>query len=163
MRHLLTIRQVPLLSALAVATLLGSVTSASAEEKVRCEIRSILGLQAKGRIDKRLAFLKRQLSKPPFSAFRKLDLLETKELRIPQGRELRTKLPTRKVLRLTFKEKLLVKNQVRLRMHLSIKPPRAVGFLPGTLFSIVDGGTLLIAGDKHRGGTLIVGITCRSL
>ena len=68
---------------------------------------------------------------------------------IPQGGSKQAKLPTGKILKLTFKEKLLSrKDKIQLRMHLSITPPKKKGFLPGTLFTIANGGTL------------VVGVTC---
>ena len=153
-------RSLRLLFTLALAWLLVPA-SASAADSVQCTIRSMHGLQRKGTIDPRLASLRRQLSKPPFSSFKTIALLESKELTVVRGKVARTKLPTKKILRLTFKERLLsAKKEVRLRMHLSITPPRALGFLPGTLFSIANGGTLLVAGDRYSGGTLVVGVTC---
>lgn len=133
----------------------------AAADAVSCTIRAILGQQQPGGIDKRLAALRKQLTKPPFSAFKRLTLLSVKPLKIIQGATQRTTLPTGKIIRLTFKERLLVNKQLRLRMHLSITPPKAKSFLPGTLFTIADGGTLLVAGDAYRGGTLVVGMTCR--
>jgi hypothetical protein len=134
----------------------------AASDAVSCTARAILGEQKPGGVDKRLKLLAKQFSKPPFSAYESLRLLEAKELTIAQAATQKTLLPTKKVLKLQFKEKLLVKGKVRLRMHLSITPPKAKAFLPGTLFTIADGGTLLVAGDSYQGGTLIVGITCKS-
>jgi hypothetical protein len=151
-----------LLAAPASAAPEGSTDTAKGDA-VSCTIRSIHGLQAKGKIDKRLAFLRKQLSKPPFSAYRTMKLLEAKELKLAQAGRKKVPLPTGKVLKLTFKEKLLGrKDDIRLRMHLSITPPKAKRFLPGTLFTIADGGTLLVAGDKYKKGTLVVGITCEA-
>lgn len=132
-------------------------------DTVQCTIRSIHGLQGKGTIDRRLAFLRKQLSKPPFSAYRTMHLLGSKDLLLGQAATQQVKLPTGKILKLTFKEKLLQrKDQLRLRMHLSITPPKQTRFLPGTTFTIANGGTLLVAGDSYRSGTLVVGITCQA-
>jgi len=133
---------------------------ALAGDKVSCLVRAIDGQDKPGGIDKRLTALKKQLQKPPFSAYKSLRLLESKTLIVARGATQNNKLPTGKILRLTFKEKLLVQKKIRLRMHLSITPPKAKGFLPGTLFTIADGGTLLVAGDPYKGGTLVVGVTC---
>jgi hypothetical protein len=123
----------------------------------------MLGSQKAGAIDKRLSFLNKQLSRPPFSAYKSFKLLAAKDLKIAQGATQQLVLPSQKLLRLSFKEKLLsAKNKVRLRMHLSITPPKRKKFLPGTQFSIANGGTLLVGGDKHQNGTLVVGLTCKS-
>ena len=131
---------------------------------VKCTIRSILAEEkAGGSIDKRLTFMRREFGKPPFSAYRTLRLLDSRDLLIAQGSNQRVNLPNGKILRLTFKERLLGrKDRLRLRMHLSITPPNERRFLPGTLFTIGNNGTLLVAGDKHKGGTLVVGITCQT-
>jgi hypothetical protein len=131
---------------------------------VRCTVRAIHAQHSKkARPDKRLAPLRKQLSKPPFSAYRSFQLLDVKELDIPQAATRQVSLPTGKVLKLTFKERLLGrKNQLRLRMHLSITPPHERQFLPGTLYTIANRGLILVAGDKHLDGTLVVGITCQA-
>lgn len=135
----------------------------AAGNEVTCTVRSILALQQPGSVDKRLAFLRKKLAKPPFSAFKSFKLLESKELSIPQATRQKATLPTGKILKLTYKEKLLDgKDHLRLRMHLSITPPKGKKFLPGTLFTIANKGTLLVAGDKHQNGTLVVGITCEA-
>ena len=131
-------------------------------EDVQCTIRSMHGIEAPGGIDKRLASLRKQLAKPPFSAYKTIKLLEAKQLSLPQNKTQQVKLPTGKILKLTFKEKLLQrKDQLRLRLHLSITPPKQTKFLPGTLYTIADRGTLLVAGDRYQQGTLVVGITCQ--
>ena len=128
-----------------------------------CVIRSMHGLSEPGGIDKRLRFLRKQLSRPPFSAYKTIKLLASKQLDMPRGGAGQAKLPTGKVLKLTFKDKLLGrKGQVRLRLHLSITPPKKAKFLPGTVYTIADRGTLLVAGDRHQQGTLVVGITCQA-
>ena len=132
------------------------------DDQVNCTVRSMLGATKAGGVDKRLASLRAKFSKPPFSSYKTIRLLSSKALKIGHGKLQQTQLPTGKILRLTFKEALLVKKKVRLRMHLSITPPKAKSFLPGTLFTIANGGTLLVAGDPHADGTLIVGITCKN-
>lgn len=150
-------------ASLGSASALAAPAMAAERDPVVCDVRSIHGSGKAGAEDKRLAFLHKQLAKPPFSAYKSFKLLGLAQLDLEQGKRQQLMLPTKKVLRLSFKERILgPKQDVRLRMHLSITPPRALGFLPGTLFTIADRGTLLVAGDPYDGGTLIVGITCRS-
>ena len=147
---------------LALGVVLLAPRSARADE-VKCTIRSMHGLQVAGGIDKRLSSLRKQLSKPPFSAYKTIKLLEAKELVVPRQATRQLKLVTGKILKLTFKETLLQrKDKLRLRLHLSITPPKKkTKFLPGTIYTIADRGTLLVAGDRHGKGTLVVGITCQ--
>lgn len=148
---------------LGCALVLAALAPAAARgDEVRCTIRTMHGLEKPGGIDRRLAFLRKQLSKPPFSAYKTIRLLESSDLTVPQNATRQVKLPTKKILKLTFKEKLLQrKDQLRLRLHLSITPPKQTKFLPGTLYTIADRGTLLVAGDRFEQGTLVVGITCQ--
>jgi hypothetical protein len=134
---------------------------------VKCTIRSVLAEEKPGGFDKRLAFLRKEFSKPPFSTYKTLKLLDSRDLVIPQDGSKRVSLPNGKLLRLQFKERLLGrKDRLKLRMHLSITPPNEKRFLPGTLFTIINKGTLLVAGDKVGGkptdGMLVVGITCQA-
>jgi hypothetical protein len=131
---------------------------------VKCTVRMILAEEKpSGGLDKRLAFLKKQFSQPPFSAYKTISLLEVKELSILQGQRQQLTLPNGKLFRLTFKERLLGrKNRLRLRMHLSITPPKETRFLPGTLYTIGNKGLFLVGGDKHKGGTLVIATTCQA-
>ena len=138
------------------------VPAAASAEAVKCTIRTMHGLSSTGGLDKKLAFLNKQLTRPPFSAYKTIKLLSTQDLLIPMHAVKQLTLPSGKVLKLTYKEKLLErKKQVRLRLHLSITPPKQTRYLPGTLYTIADRGTLLVAGDPHKGGVLVVGITCQ--
>lgn len=152
--------------ALSVAATLAAAAApgtARAGDAVTCTLRLIHGLETPGGIDKRLAAFRKQLSKPPFSAFKTLRLVKQQELQIPRGATKKAKLPTGKILKLKFKERLLErKNKIRLRIHLSITPPKQKRFLPGTLYVISDGGTIFAGGDAFKGGRMVVGITCRS-
>ena len=123
-------------------------------DAVKCTVRCIHAHQRPGGIDKRLTFLRKQLARPPFSAFKSFELLSVKVLDIPRAVTRDAPLPTKKVLRLTFKDKLLVGKKVKLRIHLSIKSKL------NTVYTIVDRGTMLVAGDKYKDGILVVGTTC---
>jgi len=139
-----------------------SATKVAAADQVQCTIRAALGSEKAGGVDKRLVKLRKQFSKPPFSAFKSIKLLSTRALTIGQGASQRMTLPNSKVLKLTFKERLLAQGKQRLRLHLSITKPKSRKFLPGTLYTIADGGTLLVGGAQHQGGTLIFAITCKA-
>lgn len=137
-------------------------SSVFAQDKANCTVRALHGLQTPGGVDKQIVSLKRQLSKPPFSAFKSIKQLSSKKLSVTQGALQKTTLPNGKVLQLSFKEKLLLKQKLRLRMKLKIVKPGTKKFIAGTLFTIADGGTLLVAGTKYQNGTLIVGVTCKA-
>lgn len=123
-------------------------------DAVKCTVRCIRAHQGAGGIDKRLTFLRKLLAEPPFSAFKSFELLTVKALNIPRSQTREAPLPTKKTLSLTFKDKLVLGKKVKLRLQLAIKPKL------NTVYTISDGGTMLVAGAKHRGGKLVVGITC---
>lgn len=130
---------------------------------VNCTVRSILGSQNTGGIDKRLSFLRNQFSKPPFSAYKSFKLLDSKDMAIAQAAQQQTTLPNGKILKLTFKERILgPRGRLKLRLTLSITPPNEKRFLPGMTYTITNRGSIVVAGDKHQGGTLAIGITCRA-
>ncbi len=123
-------------------------------DAVKCTVRCIRAHQGAGGIDKRLAFMRKLLARPPFSAFKSFELLTVKALVIPRSQTREAPLPTKKTVSLTFKDKLVRGTKVKLHLRLAIKPKL------NTVFKISDGGTMLVAGAKHRGGKLVVGITC---
>jgi len=132
-----------------------------ANDAASCTVRAIRALAHKGGIDKRLRFLRRQLSRAPFSAFRSFKLLSAKKLAIPHGASRKTTLPGGRLLKLTFKDKLLLKRKVRLRMHLRVhKTARAKKLLQNTLYTVVNGRTFLNVYAAEKGKALVVGITC---
>jgi hypothetical protein len=107
--------------------------------------------------------MRAQLSKPPFSAFKTFKLLDTINLRVDGTTANKTTLPSGQTLVLTLRERLLSpKNRVRLRMHLVLSKPAAKRRLLSTRFTIYDGGTIFFAVARHQGGTMVIGITCRS-
>ncbi len=108
-----------------VLLMFGLTAASTQAAPASCTIRSIHGLAAPGGLDKRLRPLHKQLARPPFSSFKTMKLIKASALVIPQNSMKQVTLPTGKILKLTFKEKLLErKDKVRLRMHLSITPPQ---------------------------------------
>jgi hypothetical protein len=139
-------------------TVLGGPRPARASSPVQCTLYSLLGTRTPGRIDPRLRLLRRHLMRPPFSAFKKLTLLNTKVL--PPLKRQEVLLPNGKILRLIFLERLLgLRTRPLLRFQFVISPPRQPS--PAALFSIPSGGVFLAEGGGHEEGTLIVGIICR--
>jgi hypothetical protein len=157
-------RLVPCGAALCVLALTAApaTSHAAPTDKVACTVRAMHGLEAAGGIDKRLKSLKKKLSRPPFSPYKTIKLLQAKKLTIVQSANQKATLPDGKVLKLTFKEKLLIKGRLRVRMHLKLTEPRSKKLLARTVYSIADGGTFLVAGAKYKGGIMIIGVTCKA-
>ncbi|PIE18537.1 MAG: hypothetical protein CSA65_04425 [Proteobacteria bacterium] len=149
--------------AFCIALMSAPATSLAAPtDKVACTVRAMHGLEVAGEIDKRLKALEKKLKRPPFSPYKRIQLLQAKKLTIAQSGYQQTALPDGKVLKLTFKEKLLLKGRLRVRMHLELTEPKSKKLLARTVYSIADGGTFLVAGAKYKGGIMIIGITCKA-
>jgi hypothetical protein len=139
---------------------------------VKCLVRAIhgSGQQAPGpqgpppSIDPRLSSLQKQLSMRPFASFKTIKLLNTKEIELPESSSTSVTLPSGKILMLAFKERVQrrpgAEIVLRLRLSISTPKPSPKERRFGTTFTIASQGTLLVAGDHYRGGTLVVGITC---
>jgi hypothetical protein len=147
----------------------GLVASAQAQEQstqpvapgqVACQVRTILADNRPGGIDRRLADFP-QLGRPPFSAYKRIELLGTRPLTLPPLGSGDLDLPNGRVLKLTFHDKIAQAGRARLRLELSIGRPRQRA-LSRTTLVMDDGDTVFHAGQPYRSGTLILAITCRA-
>lgn len=154
-------------SALSLITLPASAQSpptlmVAQTDSIQCMVRVFHGSQAPGGMDKRLSLLKKLLSQPLFAAYKSIRLLEARPLTIPQASAEKMTLPGGKVLKLGFKEKLLEKGRIHLRLRLTISRPKSKRKMLNTLFKIVNRGTFPTRIGKHDSGDLWVGITCHA-
>ena len=95
------------------------------------------------------------LKKPPFDTFTRQKLLKRTELRLEFGKESELELPNGRRLRLLLVERL---PDGRLRVSLSINRPGQRDYLPVMTVSAAPGDPFFVAGQKHEGGTLIIGV-----
>ena len=95
------------------------------------------------------------LRKPPFDSFSKKTLLQRNELMLEPGTPGELDLPNGRKLRLSLIEKL---KDGRLRLSVSINRPGQRDYLPLLTVASAPGDPFFVAGQKHAGGTLIIGV-----
>jgi len=95
------------------------------------------------------------LRKPPFDAFTRKLLLQRLELRLSEGGSSELELPNGRKLRLSLLQKL---KDGRFRLSLSINRPGQRDYLPVMTVVAAPGDPFFVAGQKHDGGTLIIGV-----
>lgn len=158
------------LLALTVATLgLWPGASAQAEEHLVCTVRVIhagdpaAGAQANEpapKLDPRIDRLRPFLLKPPFTAWRNFELLDSKTLDVVEGVPQSFTLPNEKVATLTLVQHLpdtgSKHHRVRMQLELGKGTPNSLK----TVFVIDEGGLVLQAGQPHRHGMLVLGTSC---
>ena len=121
---------------------------------VPAEVLVILGNTEGSGIDPQLDKLE-ALRKPPFDAYPKKTLLQRVELRLTPGGSAEVDLPNGRKLRLSLLDTL---KDGRFRLSLSINKPGQRDYLPVMTVSAAPGDPFFVAGQKHDGGTLIIGV-----
>lgn len=96
------------------------------------------------------------LEMPPFSAFKYMKILEKKGMSPSLGQPAHMTLPNGRRLQLSL-ETVQVDGRVKVRV--SINRPNSQDYLPGMVVVARPGEPFFVAGQKHAGGTLIIGVT----
>ncbi len=140
------------LAALALAVV--APAPAAAQEAVRTEVLVVLAKETPGEIAPALADLP-ALRRPPFNAFRSMEILERqqKRLRVGQGEDVT--LPNGRHLRIQLQR---VMPDGRFRVRVSIRREGENAYLPLLQVVASPGDPFFVAGQSHDGGTLVIGI-----
>jgi hypothetical protein len=133
---------------------LSSADRAAAQATLPGEVLIVLGMSAGEGSDPQLDKID-ALRKAPFDSFPKKSLLKRVELKLEPGKEVEVELPNGRKLRLVWVEKL---KDGRLRVSLSINRPGQRDYLPVMTVAAAPGDPFFVAGQKHEGGTLIIGV-----
>lgn len=151
-------RLAPLALALVLVASLGGAAHA---DGARCTVRSIGAGKAAGDIDAQLADLKAQLTNPPFTAWKSFKLLAQHKFELNPGGSSTFALPEGRQGTITYKEHLgSPGGKHRVRVQLQIKKGADAQAL--TVFTLDEGGTMLVAGQKLGDGILILGVACNT-
>ena len=126
---------------------------------VPAEVLVVLASSEGGGIDPQLEKLE-ALRKPPFDTFAKKTLLQRIELRLTPGPPAEVDLPNGRKLHLALLETL---RDGRFRLSLSINRPGQRDYLPVMTVVAAPGDPFFVAGQKHDGGTLIIGVRAGSV
>ena len=95
------------------------------------------------------------LNKPPFDTFTKKSLLKRVDVALTLGKEAEVELPNGRKLRLSWVGKA---PDGRFRVSVSINRPGKQDYLPVMTVLTAAGDPFFVAGQKHEGGTLIIGV-----
>jgi hypothetical protein len=134
--------------------------------RASCKIHVINGLNVPGKFPASLRHLKRRLKAQPFKVFLSFKLLRVASMKLATGRIARAKLagPYRLEGQLISKV-LATRHKHRLRFELALYRRRtrykAAKRMLKTTLVLDRGGTFFFVGPPHKGGKLVIGITCR--
>jgi hypothetical protein len=143
---------------LACAFVLGGLltqAAAQAPAAIPGEVLVVLGSSDGVGVDPALAKLE-ALKKPPFDGFTKKTLLKRVAVSLEPGKDVDVELPNGRKLKLTVLEKTA---EGRFRVSLSINRPGKQDYLPLMTVVAAPGDPFFVAGQKHDGGTLIIGVS----
>lgn len=141
----------------AAPTLAGKADDA--KESASCLVRTIHALHDGNAFDAQLEPLKGQLKSPALSSWKSFKQVDKQELTLPRNSPQSFNIPGEHRGSLQFLEKVEKDGKQRLRLRLELFDGAAK--LLNTVVLIDNGGTMLQAGTKHQGGTLILGFTCQ--
>lgn len=153
--------QASLLAWVCALSLFGATARADApvaDAAVAGSVMVVLGQSEGQGVDAALAKLE-ALHKPPFDSFPKKTLLASTTVSLTLGKEAEVELPNGRKLRLVLLEKT---GEGRFRVSISINRPGKQDYLPLMTVVAAPGDPFFVAGQKHLGGTLIIGITIGS-
>ncbi len=131
-----------------------------------CKIHVINGLNVPGKFPASLRHLKRRLGAQPFKVFLSFKLLRVASMKLATGRIARAKLvgPYRLEGQLLSKV-LAAPKKRRLRFELALYRRRtrykAAKRMLKTTLVLDRGGTFFFVGPPHKGGKLVIGISCK--
>ena len=101
-----------------------------------------------------------ELAKPPFSAYNSYKLLERTKLSLAKGKPTTLKLPNQSTLQVSLKDVLAAKKKDEPQRYVigaSIQQPGGDSFLPLLEVNAKAGENFFVAGQKHKGGILVIG------
>ncbi len=127
---------------------------ADAPPPIAGRVMVVLGQTEGTGIDPAIATLE-ALQKAPFDSFPKKTLLSNQDVALVLGREAEVTLPNGRKLRLVVLEKAA---DGRFRVSVSINRPGKQAYLPLMTVLAAPGDPFFVAGQKHAGGTLIIGV-----
>ncbi len=135
--------------------------SAAVPSSMSAEVIILHGTNDGTGIDPRIGRMP-ALGQPPFSSYNSYKLLDRVKLPLSQGQSTTTKLPTGRDLLIALKDVLLGKKKDEPKKYVvsaSVQSPDGNTFLPLLEVKAKAGETFFVAGQKYKGGTLVIGIT----
>ncbi|NLE46919.1 MAG: hypothetical protein GX614_00810 [Sandaracinaceae bacterium] len=147
-----------LLTAVTLCALLAIHAPALAEGSYEANVLIVLAKEESGAIDPALRNLS-ALSRPPFNAFKTMELLDRPKLALEPGGQSELVLPNKRKLRI---ELVQVLPNGRLRVKVSIHRPDQGDYLPLLHVVASENDPFFIVGQAYRDGTLVIGVRISS-
>jgi len=113
----------------------------------------VLAKEAAGPIDPKLKSIP-ALQKPPFNSFGAMELIATHAVTLTDAEPALVSLPNGRSLQIKLVERM---PDGRHKVSVSINRPDKQDYLP-LLTVIASGEPFFVAGQKHAGGTLVIGV-----
>lgn len=138
----------------------GPPPAAAAVQKARAEIVVLHATNDHTGIDPKIGKMP-ELGKPPFSSYDSYKLLDRAEVQLTRGSAQQKKLPDDGQLAVTLKEILAAEKKgdpPRFAVSAKIQKPGGKSFLPALEVSAKKGEIFFVAGQRYKGGILVVGI-----
>ncbi len=121
---------------------------------VPAEVLVVLAKEEPGEIDPQLKKLT-ALRRPPFNAFRSMQILSRPKLTLTPGKDALVSLPNGRRVKLTL---LRVMPDGRFKVKAAINRPGKSDYLPLLQVVASAGDPFFVAGQTYQGGTLVVGV-----
>jgi hypothetical protein len=143
--------------ALLLVAVIALPLAARADDKpAKCMLRVIHALKDGEGIDPKIDKLRGSLQKDQFRAWKKFVLLDEKEATVQPKGTAAFDLPNGRKAELTFLQHIEGDKLHRMRIQFAIKP------LLNTTLMLNEGAPVLLAGQPHGNGILILGVSCTS-
>jgi hypothetical protein len=134
------------------------------EPPAHCDVRVIQALPHGSGIDPQITRLRKQLERPPFTAWHGFKLLGDHDLKVPLHESVSFTLPNGKKTSVSYVDHVeRPDGKHRLRMRLEIDDRQGAATPEkdlSTVFVLDEGGVVLQAGQKYQDGILILGLSC---
>lgn len=143
-----------LAATLALAGAVAGPSLAAAQDETPARVLVVLAKEAAGPIDPALRDVE-ALQRPPFDAFRSMQVLDRSRVTLRRGSPTNVELPNGRRLRIELQQRL---PDGRFRVKVSINRPAQNDYLPLLHVVASPGEPFFVAGQSHQGGTLVVGV-----
>ncbi len=144
------------LALLLMSAAAGSSSVAEAQAPVPAQITVVLAKETPGEVDASLADVA-ALRRPPFNAFRSMEVLNRDQVRLRAGREHDVRLPNGRSLRILL-QRVMPDGRFRVRVSIQ-REDGSDTYLPLLQVVASPGDPFFVAGQSHDGGTLVIGVT----
>jgi hypothetical protein len=142
-----------ILGAIALCMSVGTARPAAAQEPVKGEVLVVLAREAAGPVDPKLKEIA-ALQQAPFNSFGSMELLATHAIELTADKPASVDLPNGRNLRVALVERM---PDGRHKLQVSINRPDKKDYLP-LLTVIASDEPFFVAGQRHAGGTLVIGV-----